>query len=231
MSGASSAVSVTRRLADLDNVRVETNAQVEERSGWLEGVGRSVVVSLTATGAGGVAAWLVHRAFGGDAELVAVVALAVLFGGLFHFGYAAFLPGRAAVSGELFGIAMLLLTATTVQAAEGLDPLAVIVPYLVFGVVTGAVAGWLGRHLPSGVSWWSGTAYAIAFGTFLLLGVLFVVVSLDPASGSIVSKLAIASAFGFGFARHLVTRPPLRIAGLAVLGLFCILAALPLLGI
>ena len=208
---------------------VETEAVTEERAGWLEWVGRSLLVSLVATAAGGAVAGLLHRAVGGDAAIAAVVALAVLFGGLFHFGYAAFLPGRGAVNGEIFGIAMLLLTATTVQASEGLDPIAVILPYLVFGVVTGAVARWLERHLPSGVSWWSGTGYAIVFGAWLLLAVLFVVVALDPASGGLLGKLAIASAFAFGIARHTRLRgPQLRVAGLGVLAVFCVLAAAPL---
>lgn len=208
---------------------MDAEAETEERAGWLEWVGRSVLVSLVATAAGGAVAGLLHRAVGGDAELAAVVALAVLFGGLFHFGYAAFLPGSGAVNGEIFGIAMLLLTATTVQASEGLDPIGVILPYLVFGVVTGAVAQWVGRHLPSGVSWWSGTGYAIVFGAWLLLAVLFVVVALDPASGGLLGKLAIASAFAFGIARHTrLNGPQLRVAGLVTLGIFCVLAAAPL---
>lgn len=201
--------------------------ETEERAGWLEWVGRALLVSLLATAAGGVVAALLHRAMGGEAEIGAVVALAVLFGGLFHVGYAAFLPGSGVANGAIFGIAMLLLTATTVEAAVGLGA-ATVLPYLVFGVVAGVAAEWLARRLPSGVSWWSGTAYAIVFGAWLLLIGLFVVVALDPTSGGIVSKLAIASAFVFGVARHLTLAPALRIVALAILALFCVLAAAPL---
>ena len=203
--------------------------QTDERAGWLEWVGRAILVSLLATAAGGVVAALLHRAMGGEAPPGAVVALAVLFGGLFHVGYATFLPGSGAIRGLIFGVAMLLLTATTVEPSVGLGA-ATLLPYLAFGVVACVAAEWLARRLPSGVSWWSGTGYAIVFGAWLLLFALFVVVGLDPASGGIVGKLAILSAFGFGVARHLVRAPLLQIVGLVVLALFCVLAAAPLVG-
>ncbi|MEO8510486.1 MAG: hypothetical protein ABI534_04510 [Chloroflexota bacterium] len=201
--------------------------QTDERAGWLEWVGRAIFISLLATAAGGVVAALLHRSMGGEAELGAVVGLAVLFGGLFHVGYAAFLPRSGAIRGVMFGSTMLLLTATTIEPSVGLGA-ATLLPYLAFGAVAGVVAQWLARHLPSGVSWWSGTGYAIVFGAWLLLFALFVVVGLDPASGGVVGKLAIASAFAFGVARHLTRAPALRLVALATLGLFCVLAAAPL---